>query len=99
MVFKVYRSHPPISLSYKFIWKKILGGPGIIVYLELECGDCHNFRCFTCYRSYIIDFLIHNSLIGALNLFKHEKLFGESKKSEIILQSKQFTTKRHMRRL
>ena len=64
-----------------------------------ECGDCHNFRCFTSYRSYIFDFLILNSLIGALNLFKHEKLFGESKKSEIILQSKQFTKKRHMRRL
>ena len=41
-------------------------------------------------------FLILNSLIEALNLFKHEKLFGESKKSEIILQSKQFTIKRHM---
>ena len=66
------------------------------VHLALECGDCHNFRCFTSYRSYIFDFLILNSLIGALNLFKHEKLFGESKKSEIILQSKQFTKKRHM---
>ena len=62
------------------------------IYLALECGDCHNFS----YRSYIFDFLILNSLIGALNLFKHEKLFGESKKSEIILQSKQFTKKRHM---
>ena len=67
-----------------------------IVYLALECGDCHNFRCFTSYRSYIFDFLILNSLIGTLNLFKHEKLFGESKKSEIILQSKQFTKKRHV---
>ena len=61
-----------------------------------EYGDYHNFRCFTSYRSYIFDFLILNSLIGALNLFKHEILFGESKKSEIILQSKQLTKKRHM---
>ena len=65
-----------------------------IVYLALECGDYHNFRCFTSFRSYMFDFLILNSLIGALNLCRHEKLFVESKKSEIILQSKQFIKKK-----